>query len=147
MSVPAALITLALLLVVSTALAVLLRRGDGRGREMAARPDRQIPLEEGQRGSLATFVQFGTGSCAPCHLAARRIKAVAAEHPGVVHVELDTVEHADLARRLNIISAPTTFLLDAGGAIRVRFSGVPRPEELSRQITTVTERTGADNAR
>jgi thioredoxin-like negative regulator of GroEL len=146
MSVPAALITLAVLLAVSTALAVLLRRRSGRGREVTARPDRQIPLVEGQLGSVATFVQFGTDTCAPCHVAARRIKAFTAEHPGVVHLELDTVDHPDLASRLNIISAPTTFLLDAGGAIRVRFSGAPRPEELARHLTSVSDLTGADNA-
>ncbi len=146
MSVPSALITLALLLAVSTGLAVLLRLRSGRGREVAERPDSGIPLEKDQLGSVATFVQFGTETCAPCRATARRIEAFVAEHPGVAHVELDTADHPDLARRLNIISAPTTFLLDAGGAIRVRFSGVPRPQELTRQLRSVSDLTGADNA-
>lgn len=139
MSVPAAVGLVAALVVATSLLALVIRKTSGRGRQVSPDgPSPEIPLGGEELGRVATFVQFGTESCAPCRTAARRIGAFAAEHPGLAHIELDTAEHPDLARSLNILSAPTTFLLDAAGRIRVRFAGVPRTTELDRHVTSLT---------
>lgn len=138
MSVSAALGLLAGLVAATSLLAVVIRRTSGRGRVVSPdAPSPEIPLGDRRLGRVATFVQFGTETCAPCHVASRRIGTFAAEHDDVVHVELDTADHPDLARSLNILSAPTTFLLDRAGRIRVRFAGVPRPEELERHVASL----------
>lgn len=140
MSVPAALGLVAVLVVATSLLALVIRDRSGRGRVVHhGRTSPGIPLGDQQLGSTATFVQFGTETCAPCHVASRRIGAFTAEHDGVVHVELDTADHPDLARSLNILSAPTTFLLDPTGRVRVRFAGVPRPGELERHVASLED--------
>lgn len=138
MSVPAALGILVALVVASSLLGLVIRRREGRGRAVRRdRPSPEIPLIDDRLGGTATFVQFGTETCAPCHVASRRIGAFAAARPGVAHIELDTADHPDLASSLNILSAPTTFLLDPAGHIRVRFAGVPRTEELDRHLASL----------
>lgn len=143
MSVPAALAVLALLVAASSLLAVLLAHRRGRGRTVNRPAPLPLPLTAEQLGSVATFVQFGTEICAPCRAASRRLEEFTAQHPGVLHLELDTADHPDLVRRLNILSAPTILLLDASGQIRVRFSGPPPTSEIARHVEAVAHSEGA----
>ena len=140
MSVAAASAVLAGLIAVSLALAAVLARTRGRGR--AVRPSRagslpELPIADAELGDTATFVQFGMQSCAPCRATARRIQAFAAENSGVRHIEFDISRHPDLASKLKIVGAPTTFLLDSHGNIRVRISGLPHPDELVHHVESL----------
>jgi hypothetical protein len=49
---------------------------------------------------------------------------------GVAHVELDAEAHLDLVRRLNVMRTPTVFVLDAGGGVVRRASGLPRKADI-----------------
>lgn len=53
-------------------------------------------------GSRATFVQFSSDFCQPCRRAAVVLRGVAAELPGVAHVELDAEQRHELTRRFGI---------------------------------------------
>lgn len=143
MSVPIALAVVALLVATSALLAVILARHRGRGRRVRGPQQLPIPAVADRLGRVATLVQFGTEICAPCRAASRLLAQFSAQHPGVQHIELDTAAHPDLARRLNILSAPTVFLLDTSGQIRVRFSGPPTTSELTRHLEAVTHPEGA----
>lgn len=74
-------------------------------------------------GERATFLQLSSEVCAACRSTSRVLQGVAAEHPGVVHVELDVAEHLDLAERWQVMRTPTVLVLDPSGAVVGRTSG------------------------
>src|ERR1700729_2732028 len=77
-------------------------------------------------GRQATLVQFSTAMCAPWRPTRQILAQVAEMVDGVTHVEIDAAERLDLVRRLSISSTPTILVLDPGGAIVKRASGLPR---------------------
>ena len=50
--------------------------------------------------------------------------------PGVAHVEIDAESHLELARKLNILSTPTTIVLNADGREVGRAVGVPKRDQV-----------------
>lgn len=80
---------------------------------------------EAELGERATLLQFSSAFCAPCRVARRVLSEVAAETPGVAHVEIDAEHHLELVRRLGILRTPTTLVLDAGGREVGRAAGAP----------------------
>ncbi|WP_127793142.1 thioredoxin family protein [Agromyces sp. LHK192] len=127
----------AIALVALTSVAgVALRARDGRLRATASRPDASataadaLGLTRGALGSAATLVQFSTEFCSRCPGVARRLDALAAEHTGVRHVEIDLTADARLADRFDVLQTPTTLVLDATGTEIARIGGVPRDGEL-----------------
>lgn len=77
----------------------------------------------GTLGSVGTFVQFSAATCATCPQVRRLLAQLAADHPGLVHIDLMAPDHLDLVRRFAVFRTPTVLLLDAGGAVRYRSSG------------------------
>jgi thiol-disulfide isomerase/thioredoxin len=135
------LIALAAALLVATVLGVTLRARAGRFRPAA--PGRPAPgrkakasgaLTEADLGAglgrQATLVQFSTAFCAPCRPTRQILAQVAEMVDGVTHVEIDAAERLDLVRRLSISSTPTILVLDPGGAIVKRASGLPRKADV-----------------
>lgn len=80
---------------------------------------------EAELGDRATLLQFSSAFCAPCRVARRVLGEVAAEVPGVAHVEIDAEHHLELVRRLGILRTPTTLVLDAAGREVGRAAGAP----------------------
>jgi hypothetical protein len=60
----------------------------------------------------------------------RVVNQVCAELPEVAHVEIDMDENPAAARRLSVLSLPTTFIFDADGRQRYRAAGVPTAADL-----------------
>ena len=60
----------------------------------------------------------------------RVVDQVCAELPKVAHVEIDMDENPEAARRLSVLSLPTTLIFDADGRPRYRTTGVPRAADL-----------------
>jgi thiol-disulfide isomerase/thioredoxin len=81
-------------------------------------------------GEKATLVQFSSAFCAPCRATRRVLTEVVDMVDGVAHVEIDAEAHLDLVRRLNVLRTPTVFVLDAGGGIVRRASGLPRKADI-----------------
>ena len=62
----------------------------------------------------------------PVRRGARRVvDQVCAELPAVAHVEIDMDANPAAARRLSVLSLPTTLIFDADGRPRYRTTGVP----------------------
>lgn len=76
-------------------------------------------------GAAATFVQLSSAFCAPCRATRRILERVVATTEGVVHVEVDVADRADLAERFAVTQTPTVVLLDGGGRPVARVTGVP----------------------
>lgn len=84
----------------------------------------------GHLGDAATLVQFSSSFCAPCRAARVVLGEVAATVPGVVHVEVDTGSHLELADRFQVRRTPTTLLVDPTGRVVHRAVGAPRKADV-----------------
>jgi thiol-disulfide isomerase/thioredoxin len=77
-----------------------------------------------------TVVHFSAVWCGPCAGVRRVVNQVCTELPGVAHVEIDMDANPAAARRLSVLSLPTTFIFDADGRQRYRTAGVPTAADL-----------------
>lgn len=118
------------LVVVSTAIGFLVKASEGRAKKQDGLT-RVNPanLGEGiQFGKIGTLLQFSSEFCTKCPGTRKYLAQVAAQYPGVAHVDVDLTHRQDLAQQFNILQTPTTFILDDSGAIAARIGGSPRPE-------------------
>ncbi len=139
------LVVLVVALLAATAFGVYRRLTDGRirgvdaGPVVAAEPSGAVG-SSGQMltaadlgvelGERATLVQFSTVFCQPCRPTRRLLAEVAGMVDGVGHVDIDAESHLDLVRRLDILRTPTVLVLDPGGRVVRRATGVPRKADL-----------------
>ena len=84
----------------------------------------------GLSGTGPTVVHFSAVWCGPCAGVRRVVNQVCGELPQVAHVEIDMDANPAAARRLSVLSLPTTFIFDADGRQRYRASGVPTAADL-----------------
>lgn len=91
-------------------------------------------------GARATLVQLSTATCATCPGVRRVLGALAEEHDGVRHVDVDAEARMDLVRRFDVRRTPTVLLLDAEGTVRGRASG---PLTATQARSALTEVLGA----
>jgi thioredoxin-like negative regulator of GroEL len=88
-------------------------------------------------GERATLVQFSTEFCAYCGPAREVLAEVARSRDGVALVEIDTARRMELARRLNVLTTPTVFVLTADGSIARRASGQLRKADVLAAVSSV----------
>ncbi|MGI9123240.1 MAG: thioredoxin family protein [Mycobacterium sp.] len=77
-----------------------------------------------------SIVHFTAVRCGPCAAVRRVIQQTVADLPQVTHVEIDMDENPAAARRLSVLSLPTTFIFDAQGRQLFRSAGVPKAADL-----------------
>jgi thiol-disulfide isomerase/thioredoxin len=77
-----------------------------------------------------TVVHFSASWCGPCTQVRRVVDQVCDSLEQVAHVEIDMDANPAAARRLSVLSLPTTFIFDADGRQRYRTSGVPKADDL-----------------
>ena len=82
-----------------------------------------------------TVVHVSAPWCGPCTQVRRVVEQVCRDLDGVAHVEIDMDADPDAARRLSVLSLPTTFIFDAAGHQRFRAGGVPKAEDLRSALT------------
>jgi thiol-disulfide isomerase/thioredoxin len=82
-----------------------------------------------------TVVHFSAPWCSPCTQVRRVVNQVCDDLGEVAHVEIDMDANPGAARRLSVLSLPTTFIFDAGGRQRYRAAGVPRADDLRSALT------------
>jgi thioredoxin-like negative regulator of GroEL len=90
-------------------------------------------------GERATLVQFSTEFCAYCGPTRKVLAEVAGSRDGVAVVEIDAAQRMDLAKRLNVLSTPTVFVLAADGSIARRASGQPRKADVLAAVSSVLD--------
>lgn len=134
------LIVAVVVLAFATGLGLLWRRRDGRLRQIAPPPSGEpattLPASLGLALTApVTLVQFSSAVCAPCRVARRVCGAVAEQHAGVEHHEVDAEEHLAAARELGIWRTPTVLVVDGTGRVVHRASGVPARDELLAAVT------------
>jgi len=77
-----------------------------------------------------TVLHFSADWCGPCEAVRRVVDQVCTELPQVAHVELDMDANQAVAKRLSVLSLPTTIVFGADGRPRFRVSGVPKAADL-----------------
>jgi thiol-disulfide isomerase/thioredoxin len=77
-----------------------------------------------------TVVHFSAPWCGPCERVRRVVNEVCGDLGDVAHVEVDLDANPMAARRLSVLSLPTTLIFDADGRQRYRAAGVPSVAEL-----------------
>jgi thioredoxin-like negative regulator of GroEL len=77
-----------------------------------------------------TVVHFSAVWCGPCAGVRKVVEQVCDELGGVAHLEIDMDANPEAARRLSVMSLPTTLIFDSDGRPRYRTTGVPRAADL-----------------
>jgi thiol-disulfide isomerase/thioredoxin len=84
----------------------------------------------GLSGTGPTIVHFSAAWCGPCEGVRRVVDQVCGDLAEVAHVEIDMDVNPAAARRLSVLSLPTTFIFDSAGKQRYRTAGVPTAADL-----------------
>lgn len=117
------------------------------GRARVERTGRQAHLDAARLGDdlgeQATFVQFSATVCAPCRTTHRLLSEVAAEEPGLVHVDINAETRLDLVGEFGITRTPTVLLLDGAGVVRHRIVGAARKSEVLGALQQLSSRPAA----
>ncbi len=116
-------------LILAAVVGALHNRRSGTLRDTAATTDVDT-TGLGLSSDAPTIVHFTATWCGPCAAVRRVVDQVCADLPAVAHVEFDIDANPDAARRLSVLSLPTTFIFDAAGRQRYRSSGVPKAADL-----------------
>jgi thiol-disulfide isomerase/thioredoxin len=116
----------------ATAIGVTVNKRSGVLRKTGSKTDAtdQDTSDLGLSGTGPTVVHFSADWCGPCASVRRVVDQVCADLPDVAHVEIDIDANPVAARRLAVLSLPTTFIFDADGRQRYRSAGVPKAADL-----------------
>lgn len=123
----------------ASAVGVVVNRRSGTLRRTAssdAQP-RQDTSDLGLSDTGLTIVHFSAEWCGPCAAVRRVVDQVCANLPEVAHVELDIDANPAAAKRLSVLSLPTTFIFDAEGRQHYRTAGVPKAPELQAALQSL----------
>ena len=107
-----------------------LRSGMLRDASAAADLTAEAAADLGLSTSGPTVLHFSAAWCGPCAAVRRVVDEVCAQLPAVAHVEIDMDANPEAARRLSVLSLPTTIVFGADGRARHRITGVPRAADL-----------------
>ena len=105
------------------------RAGDVRAVD-GAHGDQVDPDDMGLSRNGPTVVHFSAPWCTPCERVRRVVSQVCGDLGDVAHIELDLDANPVAARRLSVLSLPTTFIFDVDGRQRYRSAGVPKADDL-----------------
>jgi thioredoxin-like negative regulator of GroEL len=137
------LIALILVVAVASAGGVGVRLRSGRFKSRGSGDAAGSALTEADLGAplgeRATLVQFSTEFCAYCGPTRELLAEVARSRDGVALVEIDAARRMDLARRLNVLSTPTVFVLTADGSITRRACGQQRKADVLAAVSSVLD--------
>jgi thiol-disulfide isomerase/thioredoxin len=119
---------------IAAVIGLLVNRRSGVLRESAEAADTPNTIELGLSTSGPTVVHFSAVWCGPCAAVRRVVNQVCGDLPDVAHVEIDMDANPAAARRLSVLSLPTTFVFDADGRQRYRTAGVPKAADLRSKL-------------
>jgi thiol-disulfide isomerase/thioredoxin len=126
-------VVLVAVLVVATAIGLAMQRRAGRVRASTATsttPGWELAGVGPEDDDRVLLLQLSSPICTPCDRTREQLTALAAEHDGLRHVDVDIAERPDVARALHVMRTPTTVAFDRDGTELLRVGGVPRRADL-----------------
>ena len=137
---------LAVVLLAGVAVGVALKVREGRVRTAKttdiAGSRTELLSAVGLDETVPAVLHFSADWCGPCAAVRRVVAGVVADLADTVQpprdIEVDIDAEAELARELNVLSLPTTFVFDARGRERFRISGVPKAADLRSALAPLT---------
>ncbi|WP_039795001.1 thioredoxin family protein [Nocardia araoensis] len=138
---------LAVVLLAALAVGILLRRRDGKLRatddiDLSPSARAQLLAAVGVTGAGPAVLHFSAEWCGPCAAVRRVVANVTDQLAGSPQppqdIEVDIDAEPALARELNVLSLPTTFVFDIEGRERFRISGVPKATDLHSALEPLT---------
>lgn len=128
------LVAIVAALTLAAAAAWLLNRRAGNVRAIGAGRSHQVDTSDLRLSRDGpTVVHFSAPWCAPCERVRRVVHQVCCDLGDlgyVAHIEVDLDANPLAARRLSVLSLPTTFIFDVDGRQRYRTAGVPKADDL-----------------
>jgi thioredoxin-like negative regulator of GroEL len=115
---------------VASVLGWLLNRRSGVVRDVADADAEVDTSDLGLSRTGPTIVHVSAVWCGPCAGVRRVVSQVCGDMRDVAHVEIDMDANPSAARKLSVLSLPTTFIFDADGRQRYRTAGVPTAADL-----------------
>ena len=132
------LLVIAIVLAIATAYGFWHRAREGRFKRRKNKAHQLTPAELGSPlGSRVTLVQFSSAFCTPCRATRALLEQMTADMHDVSHLHIDAESHLDLVNKLNIISTPTTLVLDSKGFEVGRAVGAPKRDEVIAALAAV----------
>lgn len=131
------LLPLAIVLAIATSYGLWYQRSRGTVRAKSGSPPLSESMIGGALGSRATLVQFSSAFCTPCRATRALLENIVSDMADVTHVEVDAETQLELVRRLNILSTPTTLILDSAGREVGRAVGAPKREQVMNALAAI----------
>jgi thiol-disulfide isomerase/thioredoxin len=137
---------LVVVVLAATAVGLVLRQRNGKLRAGTDEPAESARIDllaaVGVTGAGPAVLHFSADWCGPCAAVRRVVAGVAgdlAEAPRPPQdIEVDIDAEPALAKELNVLSLPTTFVFDIEGRERFRISGVPKSADLRTALAPLT---------
>ena len=85
-------------------------------------------------GEKVTLLQFSSDFCSSCKQTSVLLENIEKAHAGLLHIDLDIAERLDLAKTFNILTTPTTLILDSKGSVVSRIVGAPKLATIEAEI-------------
>ncbi|KQV26689.1 thioredoxin family protein [Yonghaparkia sp. Root332] len=136
-----ALLAIAALVIGATAIGLVIRARSGR--VVVSDASQAADARLAVAGADVTLLQLSSPVCSACAVMRRVSEELVAGERGLARRELDVTEHPDLASAHNVLSTPTTLLVDAHGVVRGRIVGAAKPAEVRAAVQSVRESIGA----
>lgn len=131
------MLPIVIVLAMATAYGLWYQRSRGTVKAKVRRSFISESMIGGALGSTATLVQFSSAFCTPCRATRVLLENIVAGMPDVAHVEVDAEAQLDLVRQLNILSTPTTLIVNSQGLEVGRAVGAPKREQVITALAAI----------
>lgn len=91
-------------------------------------------------GENLTLLQFSSDFCSSCNQTSVLLGNVEKEQKGLLHIDLDIGERLDLAKTFNILTTPTTLILNSKGSVVSRIVGAPKLAAIESEIERLVQK-------
>jgi thiol-disulfide isomerase/thioredoxin len=85
-------------------------------------------------GEKLTLLLFSSDFCSSCTQTTILLENIEKANEGLLHIDLDIAERLDLAKTFNILTTPTTLILDSKGSVVSRIVGAPKLATIEAEI-------------
>ena len=85
-------------------------------------------------GEKLTLLLFSSDFCSSCKQTTILLENIEKANEGLLHIDLDIAERLDLAKTFNILTTPTTLILDSKGSVVSRIVGAPKLATIEAEI-------------